>query len=434
MPTTRRQFIKRSASAVTLSVVLPKLWLREAFAQTGPNRKIFVVIQLEGGNDGLNTVVPYANSRYRALRPSIGFLDSELNAAGTIINNSVGLHPSLAEIKSLYDAGHVAIVQGVGYPQPNLSHFLSMDIWHTANTNGGAGDGWLGKYADQKLLGQPGFTAASIGNAPKSLVGDKVVIPNISIGGGANRFSQYNFLTDGRYAGDRNNQLNTFRSTNTRAFPPDSFIGTIANTGLDAESGAEQVQNSVDDYTSTVTYPIGAGQNTNNLAIALQMAAQLITTLPDANLLYVRLGGFDHHSQQAGSVQEPGNRLIGQHANLLRFFSQAVKAFYDDMEAHGLADNVVIMQWSEFGRRPNENASFGTDHSTAAPMFVVGKPVKGGLYGNQPSLEVTGLDNNGNMRFEVDFRSVYATILDNWLGADSQTILGASYENVGFFG
>lgn len=434
MPTTRRQFIKRSASAVTLSLVMPKLLLRDAFAQSGSNRKIFVVIQLEGGNDGLNTVVPYSNPRYRALRPTIGFLDSELNGAGTIINNDVGLHPSLAEIKSLYDAGHVAIVQGVGYPQPNLSHFLSMDIWHTANTNGGAGDGWLGKYADQKLLGQSGFTAASIGNAPKSLVGDKVVIPNISIGGGANRFSQYNFLTDGRYAGDRNNRLNTFRSTNARTFLADSFIGAVANTGLDAESGAQQVQNSVDDYNSTVTYPIGTGQNTNNLAIALQMAAQLITTLPDANLLYVRLGGFDHHSQGIGSTAEPDNRLIGQHATLLRFFSQAVKAFYDDMQAHGLADNVVIMQWSEFGRRPNENASHGTDHSTAAPMLVVGKPVKGGLYGEQPSLEATQLDNNGNMKFNVDFRSVYSTILDRWLGADSQAILGASYENVGLFG
>jgi uncharacterized protein (DUF1501 family) len=441
MPTTRRQFIKRSAAAVSVSLVMPKLWMRDALGQTAnaADRKIFVVIQLGGGNDGLNTVVPFTNSRYLSLRPTIGFRDADLRDAQgnpTMISNDLALHPSLAELKSLYDSQRVAIIQGVGYPNPNLSHFLSMDIWHTANTSA-SGYGWLGKYADQKLLGASGFTAASLGGTlPKTLSGNNVVIPSISVGAAnaqpAARFAAYNFLTDGRYAGDRNNQLNTFRATNSRSLPAGSFAAEIADTGIDAVDGAQQVQNSVDDYTSTITYPIGTAPNVNNLAIAMQMVAQLATTLPDANLFYVSLGGFDHHSQEIGSNADPDNKLIGQHATLLRYFSQAVKAFYDDMAAHGLADNVVMMQWSEFGRRPNENASRGTDHSTASQMFIIGNPVKGGLYGEHPSLEATQLDNGGNMKFTTDFRQVYAEILDKWLGADSQTILGARYNSVGF--
>jgi uncharacterized protein (DUF1501 family) len=415
-------------------VVLPKLWLADALAQSNnPARRIFVVIQLAGGVDGLNTVVPYTNSRYRSLRPTLAFPDTELKDAqgnSTILTSDFGLHPSLSAIKSLYDAGRVAIVHGVGYPNPNLSHFLSMDIWHTANPIGGQGDGWLGKYADLNLLGQSGLSAVSVGNSlPKSLFGDKVVVPNISPAGGRNRFVNYNYITDGRHQGDRNNRLNTFRESNSRSFEPDSFIAALANTGLDALDGAQQVQDSVSRYSSTITYPIGTAGNINNLAIAMQMVAQLITTIPGANLFYVNLGGFDHHSQEIGNT-----RAEGQLATLLRYYSEAVKAFYDDMVEHGLVDNVLMMQWSEFGRRPNENASRGTDHGTAAPMMVIGNPVRGGLYGEHPSLETLDLDRAGNLKFTVDFRAVYATILDKWLGADSQAILGERYEDVGFLG
>ncbi len=149
-------------------------------------------------------------------------------------------------------------------------------------------------------------------------------------------------------------------------------------------------------------------------------------------MLYVTLGGFDHHSDQISHPNNRADKFSGQHAGLLRWFSDAVKTFYDDMAQHGLADNVLMMQWSEFGRRPNENDSFGTDHGTAAPLFVIGNSVRGGLYGQQPSLAATNLDIAGNMKFTVDFRSVYATVLDKWLGVDSKTVLGTSFENVGF--
>jgi uncharacterized protein (DUF1501 family) len=425
MATTRRQFIKRSATAVTVSLVMPRLWIGNALAQSPQDRRILVVIQLAGGNDWLNTLVPYTDSTYRTLRPTIGFAESELKDAqghSTIISSSFGLHPGLTEIKSLYDAGRVAIVNGVGYPSPNLSHFLSMDIWQTANTNGGVGNGWLGKYADQKLVGQSGLSAVSIGGSlPKALFSDKVVVPSIS------NFQNYQFLTDPRNTGDRNNQINTFNQNSNRSFDDGSFIKEIAATGIDALAGAQRVQQSVGTYTSPVTYPSG-----NGLANALKMVAQLATTVSEANLFYVQMGGFDHHSDEIGNAQSPTDKTVGQHMNLLSQFSQAVKAFYDDMASHGLADKLLMMHWSEFGRRPGENASFGTDHGTSSGQLIIGDPVVGGIYGQQPSL--TDLDGAGNLKFKVDFRAVYATVLDKWLSADSQSILGASFENVGFLG
>jgi uncharacterized protein (DUF1501 family) len=403
---------------------MPRILMGDAYAQS-EGRKIFVVIQLQGGNDGLNTLVPYTDSRYYSLRPNLSWKESELkDAAGraTLIDGQFGLHPAMTEIKSLYDASKVAIVNGVGYPAPNLSHFLSMDIWHTANTNGGQGDGWLGKYADLALLGKSGLSAVSVGGSlPKSLFGDKVVVPSIS------SFANYTYQTDARFPGDRNNQINTFNSTNRRTFTADSFIASVAGTSVDAVAGAAQVQAAVGTYTSSVVYP-----TPNPLAAALKMAAQIIITIPEANLLYVQMGGFDHHSQLIGNAETPTNKLIGQHNQLLTYFSQGVKAFYDDLTEHGLADKTVMMEWSEFGRRPQENASFGTDHGTSSQMFIIGNPVRGGIYGQQPSL--SDLDQAGNLKFKVDFRSVYATILDRWLGVDSRAVLGSQYENVGFLG
>jgi len=427
---TRRQFIKRSAGMVTVGLVLPKLWTAEARVQAGtpdPTRKILVVIQLLGGNDGLNTVVPYTNARYYSQRPMLSIRDSELKdkeGVSTIISNQFGLHPALSEIRDLYQAGKVAITLGLGYPNPSLSHFLSMDIWHTANLTGLGGEGWLGKYADIALVGKSGLPATSIGGVlPKTLLSNKVVIPSII------NFDLYNFLTDFNYPGDSNNQLSTFDRTAGRSLSTDGYNGAINHIGLDAVNGALKVKSSIATYTSSVTYAAD-----NPLAQGMKMLAEIVTTISETSLLYVTLGPFDHHSDQVSHPSGRLDKLSGQHASLLKWFSDAVKTFYDDMANHGLADNVVMMQWSEFGRRPNENASFGTDHGTAAPLFVIGNPVRGGLYGEQPSLEVTDLDSAGNMKFTVDFRSVYATLLDRWLGVDSKSVLGGTFEDVGFLG
>lgn len=427
----RRQFIKRGASTVAVGLFVPKLLL----GQTGgasrrpadSARKIFVVIQLAGGNDGLNTVIPYTDGNYAAERPNLGFKDSDLKDSGgksTIISDRFGLHPSMSDMKSLYDAGRVALVLGVGYPEPNLSHFFSMDVWHTADPTALAGEGWLGRYADAALINQPGLTAAAVSNVlPKSLLSPKVVVPSIL------SFQFYDFLTDPFHPEDSQDQLGTYRANASRTLASGSLGATINQIGQDAVSNALQVKDSVSHYSSPVVYP-----DDNPLAQGLKMAAEIVATIPEANLLYVSLGSFDHHSSEIDDTGGTPNKLSGQHATLLGWFSQAVKLFYDDMAAHSLADNVVMMQWSEFGRRVNENSSLGTDHGTASPMFVIGNPIHGGLYGSQPSLASSDLDEAGNMKFAVDFRSVYATILDHWLSVDSASILGSSFGDVGFFG
>jgi uncharacterized protein (DUF1501 family) len=414
---------------VTVGMVIPRLWLSDARGEQTEftAKRKFVVIQLVGGNDGFNTVVPYTDSRYYSLRPTLGFKETELktsDGSSTIISSQYGLHPAMAEIKDLYDQGRVAIVLGVGYPNPNLSHFLSMDIWHTGDINGAGSRGWLGKYADLALIGQSNLTAASIGSLelPRTFGADKFVVPNII------NFSLYNFIADPAYPGDYNNQINSFNVGASRVLSDGSFIGTINKTAFESVKGAQQLQRSINSYKSTIAYPAN-----NPLAAGLQMVAQLMTTVPEASLLYVQLGGFDNHSDQIGDKRDDrSNKRVGEHAMLLKWFSEAIKLFHQDLTEHGLADDVVMMQWSEFGRRPGENASFGTDHGTAAPIFVIGNPVRGGLYGEQPSLATTELDPAGNVKFKVDFREVYATVLDKWLGADSKMVLGAQYPNVGF--
>jgi uncharacterized protein (DUF1501 family) len=427
MATTRRQFIKQSAGAVAVGLVLPNIWLREARAQSTPRRR-FVVIQLAGGNDGLNTVIPYTDSRYYQLRPTISFNENELRDSqnrSTIISDKFGLHPAMSAMKGLYDEGRVAIINGVGYPGANLSHFLSMDIWHTAELSGTTRAGWLGKYADIALMGEPGLTAASVGGieSPKSFYSNQVVIPNII------NFSLYNFITDPAYPEDSNNQINTFSYAASRQFAQGSLMRSINSTGFEALGGAQRVQSSIVNYHSSVVYPEG-----NPLAAGMKMLAQLLTTIPEASLVYAQMGGFDTHADQIAHPNNRPDKLSGFHALLLRWFSEAVKAFYDDMVEHQMADDVLMMQWSEFGRRPDENASFGTDHGTTSPVFVLGNPVKGDVYGEYASLAASELDGAGNPAFKVDFRSVYATILDRWLGVDSREVLGASFENIGFLG
>lgn len=430
MPVTRRQFIKRSAAAVTVGLAMPSIWAKAARSQqveTNSSRR-FVVIQLLGGNDGLNTVVPYTDSRYHALRPVLGLKESDLKTSqgvSTIISNEFGLHPAISDLKSLYDANKMAIVQGVGYQDSTLSHFLAMDIWHTADTSGLAKRGWLGKYADLALVGQPNLTASAIGavEAPKSLQAEKVVIPTII------NLDLYNFRGDPNYPGDYNNQLNTFNRSASRNLPADTFLGAINTAASESLASAQRLQQSVNTYTSSVRYP-----ENNPLAVRMKLAAQVLVTIPEARLIYAQLGGFDNHSAQIARRNGQPDKLAGTHAQLLKWFSEAVKLFYDDMAEHNLADDTVIMQWSEFGRRPGENASFGTDHGTAGSMFIIGNAVRGGLYGEQPSLAASELDAGGNPKFKVDFREVYATILDKWLGVDSKSALGASYANMGFLG
>jgi uncharacterized protein (DUF1501 family) len=427
---TRRQFIKTGLGTMAVGMVMPKTLLGRPSSAgpgtSGAGRKILVIVQLAGGNDGLNTVIPYTDPNYYQLRPTLGFQQSELvdaNGNSTIINGQFGFHPALSEIKALYDQKQVAVVLGVSFPNPNLSHFLSMDIWETADLSGNSGEGWIGKYADVALANAPGLTAAAVGELlPQAMYSPNVVIPAIV------DFGSYNFPTDPNYSGDSQNQLNTFQLNGGRNLS--GLTAQVSQIGMNAVNGALLVQNSIAQYTSPITYP-----DDNPLAQGFMMLAQLLTTINELQVVYVQLGSFDTHSDE---VDHPGGqptRASGQHAQLLAWFSQGVNLFLQDLAAHSIADNTVIMTWSEFGRRVQENTSFGTDHGTASPQFIIGPPVHGGiLYGSQPSL--ANLDQYGNMAFTVDFRSVYATILEKWLGVDSMEILGTDSfpRDLGFFG
>jgi uncharacterized protein (DUF1501 family) len=299
-----------------------------------------------------------------------------------------------------------------------------MDIWHTANLSGLVSEGWLGRYADTSLAGVAGLPACSVGGLlPKSLLSREVVIPSILT------FQLYDFLTDPIYPGDNLNQLSTFERDGGDGAASSTLAGAIDAIALNAVQGAINVKTKVAGYSSSVQYPAN-----NPLATGLRMLAEILTTISESTLVYCSVGSFDHHADQIDHTGGKPDKRSGQHARLLGWFSDAVKAFHEDMTVHGLADNTLIMQWSEFGRRVEENTSFGTDHGTAAPLFVIGNSVKGGIIGGQPSIDPMDLDTAGNMKFSVDFRSVYATVLDRWLGGDSAAVLSRRFEDVGFLG
>ena len=424
MPIRRRDFIKQTFGAVSVAIALPNVWASAARANTSSSggRRVLVIIELSGGNDGLNTVAPYSDPNYLRLRPNLGLRDSDFNIGGssTVLSDRFALHPSLLGIKQLYDAGRVAIVLGVGYPDPNGSHFVSAEIWHTGNTNEGQGDGWLGRYLASSAAEGPTLSAVSINDRlPRTLLSRRVVVPNIP------SFDNYGLQTDPDHPGDRENKIKAFTALHSRQLSSRTFAAAEEKLGLDTVEGAIEFRNALKSYSSTVNY------HDSSLAEGLRMLAQVIVSIPAVQIVYVQMGGFDNHSNQVTSATA---RVTGQHADLLSDFSEAVTAFYADMKEHGLEDDVVMLQWSEFGRRLNQNNSLGTDHGTASPIFVIGNPIKGGLYGEQPGLGPTELDDDGNLRFKVDFRSVYATILDNWLLSDSRQLLGRAFENVGFLG
>lgn len=428
MATTRRQFIKRTAAATAAGLLLPGItFARRGEGATG-SRRILVVVQLVGGNDGLNTVIPYKDARYYALRPTLGFKEEELRDADgkpTVINGEFGLHPALKELKQMYDERKLAIVLGVGYPNGDLSHAASTEIWQTAEVGAARRFGWLGRYADHLLQGKPDFAAVAVGTSTiaKTFIGERRAVPLVT------RLGESGFALN--FIPERNNFTTTFRALHGREFPQGSLYNAITQAARGAERGAESVQEALTRYQSSVVYAA-----TNPLAQALKTVAVLATGLPDSYLFHVSYPAFfDTHSQQIGTQADRyRDKFAGFHALEMRRLSEAIKLFFDDLTEQGLADNVMLMTYSEFGRRPNENASLGTDHGTSSNLFVIGDHVRGGdLYGAQPSLSTMQLDLDGNQRFTTDFRSVYATVMDNWLAEiESERILGARFPHLGF--
>ncbi len=406
----RRDFLRKGLYGVGVTAGLPLLLSRTTQALTAeamrgtsmeanPER-ILVVVELSGGNDGLNTVVPFGNDEYYRVRPNIGIRESE----AIKIEDGYGLHPSMVGFERLYKEGMMGVVHGCGYDNPSLSHFSSMGFWHTGVPNGGEPLGWLGRLADgaydhdaqgnmivnigtrQSLAVQARHHQPLVFNDPRSFhregsEAEKQAIESITPGA------------------DANPTLEFLSATATNAVESSAFV-------REAAAG----------YSSPIDYGIGG------LSPQLRRVAALINADMPTRLYYVSYQGnsFDTHVHQA----DP-------HARLLTYTADAVRGFVEDLKRIGRADDVAIMMFTEFGRRVEENASLGTDHGTATPMFVIGSGVQGGLHGQHPSL--TDLD-DGNLKMTTDFRRVYATMIEEWLGhKDSASILKGSFESLPLF-
>lgn len=420
-PVTRRGFITRGMAVVGIGSALPAAFVRSAFAEGAPagsatKRRVMVVLQLGGANDGLNTVIPYTEGAYFDARPRIA-----VKAENVLrLNDRLGLAPELGAIKSMYDRGQVAIVQGVGYPQPNRSHFRSMEIWHTASLREGEDTGWLGRLLDATHYEQQSlWRAANVGSEiPESLrtaegtgtsLGGRTFVPSI------NSVGSYGLQMDPGARGQATRRTTDLVRLYAEQAAMGGALAFVSKTASEAYESTVQLKGATSTYQPLATYP------NNALATALKTSAQLITSNLGTGICYVTTGGFDTHSGQAGT--QPG---------LLRAVSESVAAFYADLAARGMDSDVVTLMWTEFGRRVRENGSGGTDHGTATPVFLFGGGVRGGLYGETPSLR--DLDENGDLKFNTDFRAVYATLLSRWFNTDPKDVIGAPYRDLGFLG
>jgi uncharacterized protein (DUF1501 family) len=408
----RRAFISQSLGVAVLGGTLPGFLGAAARAQTLPALgskvdpgNILLVIAMEGGNDGLNTVVPYSDDAYHRARPTIGI------AAQTVlkIDDRIGFNPALSALEDLYKNGNLAIVQGVGYPNPNRSHFEATQIWETASPTMAVTSGWLGRYLDRTVRTAPPsasdnlFTAVSLGDTvPTALIAQHVDVPAI---GALNAFG-YNA---GKDPASRQSAGTLYDGAKPGQSP---YLELLQTTARNALHGGDVLKAKLASYKPAVTYP------SDSFSQQLRLAAQIAVSGVGTRIIFVSIGSFDTHAGQRAQQ----DRLLGYLANGLR-------AFYTDLAAHQLHERVLAMTFSEFGRRVSQNASGGTDHGTAMPLFIVGGKVKGGLYGTHPSLE--DLD-NGDLKWSIDFRSVYATILERWLGRDPAGIIAGTYEPVAF--
>ena len=368
---------------------------------------ILVVIQLTGGNDYMNTVIPYADGRYHDNRPTVGIpADQVLH-----IDDQFGFNPALPEIKSLYDAGKVAVINGIGYPTPNRSHFRSMDIWHTCEPEKVGTEGWLGRVIrDLDPRAENVLTGVNFGRGlPRAMALTGVPVASVAV------LETYGVLTGIVNEPERSQALDIF----ARMYSPTVGLGAtmdyLGQTGLDALKGADILKAAPDMYASTVEYA------DTGIARNLQGIAKVLTANLGTRVFYTQQGGYDTHASET-DVQP----------KLLSELSRAVSDFYADLREHDTADNVVMFVFTEFGRRVRDNGS-GTDHGSGGVAFAIGDPVRGGMYSEYPSLAEADLV-EGDLAFNTDFRGVYGALVEQWLGLDAQPVVGGSFEQPGFVG
>jgi uncharacterized protein (DUF1501 family) len=422
---TRRQFLRTSLLGGAVSWTIPAFLERTFFTldamaadsaiqtATGKDAPILIVLQLAGGNDGLNTLVPFSDDAYFRARPTLAIPGTKTLR----LTDHLGLNPKLTGLKSLYDEGHLAIVQGVGYPNPNRSHFRSTEIWHTASDSSVTEKyGWMGRYFDSCCKGEDPAIGVSIGGQPPQAF----AAPEPR-GITFSRPEQYSF--DLKTASDRNLADDFFRSVNDfeseqmgggsigmlpgHADGAGDTLDFLQRTSLDAVMSSDKVAEIIKRTQPGASYP------SNRLADSLKLVARLIGGGMPTRVYYVAQGGYDTHSNQTGA-----------HERLMAELDSSLTAFCADLKAQGSFERVLVMSFSEFGRRVQENTSGGTDHGAAAPLFVLGGKVKPGIYGAAPSL--TQL-HDGDIIHGVDFRSVYATVLSSWLKAPVEPVLKRSF-------
>ena len=423
---TRRKFLRTSmlgaAATWTVPVFLEKTFVAldamaaDALTQTvtGKDGTILIVVQMAGGNDGLNTVVPYADDAYYRARARLGLPADKILK----IDNYCGLNGKLTGVKSLFDEGHVAIVHGVGYPNPDRSHFRSTEIWQTgSDSNRNEANGWLGRYFDNCCSGVDPTVGVAIGDEMPQAFSAKT-----PTGVTFSRPEQFVWQLSEPSKGYRSTEEDFFRQLNgadEESAPPAisalsgktksnlSTMDFLQRTALDAQLSSDKILAIARKYKSSVSYPQGY------LGSSLNIIARMIAGGLPTRVYYATQGGFDTHAGQ-----------MNAHERLMGDFNEAVSAFVADLKQQGNFERVLLMTFSEFGRRVAENANGGTDHGTAAPMFVLGGAVKPGLFGKYPSL--VDLD-HGDLKFNTDFRSVYGTVLDRWLKAPSEKVLGRKF-------
>jgi uncharacterized protein (DUF1501 family) len=429
---TRREFLRRTILTSALSWTVPT-FLANTFSAlqadamdratqitTGKDSTILVVLQMAGGNDGINTVIPHGSDYYYKSRPRIGIKADQVLK----INDQIGLNPGLKGFRELYDQGNLAIVQGVGYPNPNRSHFRSTEIWQTASDSEKFEKyGWIGRYFDNACSGADPTVGVSVGRQMPQAFAARVP-KGVSVDNPQNyRFIDSENGQEGKMMEQSYRELNgqtadensgaSIGSISGAPAPQKQHKGSVMDflerTALDAQVSSDEIRAISARVDNKATYP------GSQLGTSLKLVAKLIGGGLPTRIFYVSQGGYDTHTNQ-----------VGTHQRLLADLGDSVKAFTDDMKAQGNMGRVMVMTFSEFGRRVSDNANSGTDHGAAAPMFVIGNRVKAGLLGQYPSLAPADLY-QGDIKYTVDFRSVYASVLETWLRTRSEPILGRKF-------
>ncbi|MGA0332598.1 MAG: DUF1501 domain-containing protein [Kiritimatiellia bacterium] len=405
---TRRQFLRSGVIGGALATTLPS-FLNQTLCRLeaaelesplqrihGKDSPILILLQLAGGNDGLNTVVPRENDFYHRARPKLGRVASQLHP----LNQELGLHESLSGLKALYDEGLLSVCNGIGYPNPNRSHFRSTEIWHTADPEGRkGGDGWVGRYFDNQCQGMPSETGISLtASPPQAFQGPS------PLGVTFRNPKQFSFDDDELMSG-----ASVGMATGNSRGLQDSPLHFLERTDLDARVSSDHLHQTLKKMPAIQGFP------NSQLANDLSLVARLIGGGMSTRIYYLSQGGFDTHANQLYS-----------HARLLRDLGDAQKAFWDEMKRQGNQERVQMMVFSEFGRRVSENGSNGTDHGAGAPVFVLGGRQKGGVVGALPSLAPEDLD-RGDLKHHTDFRQLYATLLEDHLQADASLVLGRNW-------